>query len=333
MATGRFFQEVELPKQKHYGNGVRFPAVLSPTTNTTFTEEANVLTFEKAINDEKPWLESLLQKSGVILFRGFPVTSPSEFNGVVEAFGYPEIVNTGGLAPRTKVIGRVYTANESPPEMKIPFHHEMSYLPNFPTKLFFFCEEEPRSGGETPIVLSHIVYEKMKEKHPEFVDKLEEHGLRFITVTGDEDHSSSIGGRGWKSVFMTDDKNVADERAKNLGTKLEWIENGVRIITGPVQAIRFNKETGKKTWFNNLATCNIGPTNGKIQDLDPYVELGNGDFVPKNVYKDLLKIMEEECVAIPWKKGDVMLVNNLTVLHGRQPVLKLPRRVLVSLCK
>ncbi|KAJ0520091.1 putative TauD/TfdA-like domain, taurine dioxygenase TauD-like superfamily [Helianthus annuus] len=209
MTTGRFFKEVELPEQKHYDNGVLFPAVLAPNTNT---EEANLCAFEHAIRAEKSWLESNLQRRGVILFRGFHVTSPSDFNRVVEAFGYPELVYAGGRATRTKVVGRVYTANESPPEMKIPFHHEMSYLPDFPSKLFFFCEEEPESGGETPVVLSHIVYERMKEKQPEFVAKVEKHGLKFIIVTGDDDQSSSIGGRGWKSTYMTVDKKVANER-------------------------------------------------------------------------------------------------------------------------
>ncbi|CAG7881041.1 unnamed protein product [Brassica rapa] len=59
--------------------------------------------------------------------------------------------------------------NESPPDQKIPFHHEMAQVPEFPSKLFFYCEVEPNSGGETPLVLSHVVYERMKEKHPEFV--------------------------------------------------------------------------------------------------------------------------------------------------------------------
>ncbi|KAF5784905.1 putative TauD/TfdA-like domain-containing protein [Helianthus annuus] len=125
MTTGRFFKEVELPEQKPYDNGVLFPAVLAPNTND---EEANLCAFEHAIRAEKSWLESNLQRRGVILFRGFHVTSPCDFNRVVEAFGYPELVYAGGRATRTKVVGQVYTANESPPEMKIPFHHEMSYV-------------------------------------------------------------------------------------------------------------------------------------------------------------------------------------------------------------
>ena len=111
------------------------------------------------------------------------------------------------------------------------------------------------------------------------------------------------------------------------------MENGVKVIKGPVQAIRFNNEIQRKIWFNGIAVSNPGPTNGKLIDNDTYVELGNGEFVPDYVIKDCSKIMEEECVAIPWKKGDVMLVNNLMVLHGRKALVKPPRRILASLCR
>ena len=109
---------MNLPEQKSYEDGIVFPAVLSPITNThSFTE---------AIKAQKPWLESLLNERGVILFRGFPVTSALEFNDIVEAFAFPEAPYLGGRAPRTKVMGRVCTANEDPPENAIPFHHEMA---------------------------------------------------------------------------------------------------------------------------------------------------------------------------------------------------------------
>lgn len=89
-------------------------------------------------------------------------------------------------------------------------------MPTYPTKLFFFCEQEPNSGGETPIVLSHIVYEKMKEKYPEFVDKLETDGVIYTRVLGEEDDPSSPIGRGWKSTFLTTDKAIAEERLFSL---------------------------------------------------------------------------------------------------------------------
>ncbi|XP_076926763.1 clavaminate synthase-like protein At3g21360 [Bidens hawaiensis] len=329
MTTGKPFQVVELPEHKPQDDGVLFPVVLLPNTDSTTIQ---LTAFEDAIRDHKPWLESLLLKSGAILFRGFPVISPSDFNSVVKAFGFPELSYAGGAAPRTQVVDRVYTANESPLDKEIPFHHEMAYLPNPPTKLFFFCEEEPRIGGETPIVLSHIIYEKMKDKHPDFVAKMEEHGLTYMKIAGDDDDPSSYTGSSWKSAYKTDDKNIAEERAAKQGIKLEWRGNGAKMISSPLPAIGV-EESGQKTWFNSLIVTYNGPATDKIGNRNTSVELGNGEPVDDNVVKDLLKIMEEECVAIPWKKGDVLLINNLTVLHSRRPLIKPPRRILASLCK
>jgi hypothetical protein len=71
---------------------------------------------------------------------------------------------------------------------------------------------EPKSGGETPIVLSHYVYKRMKEEFPEFVEKLEKDGLIYTRVLGEGDDPSLPIGRGWQSTFLTKDKAVAEER-------------------------------------------------------------------------------------------------------------------------
>lgn len=63
-----------------------------------------------------------------MLFRGFDVKTPKDFNDVVEAFGYEEFSYMGGTATRRIVFGRVYTANESPLDEEIGFHHEMAQV-------------------------------------------------------------------------------------------------------------------------------------------------------------------------------------------------------------
>lgn len=69
---------------------------------------------------------------------------------------YPYI---GGAAPRTNIPVKactdkciVFTANESPPEEPIPFHHEIAQVAEPPTYLFFYCEVAPETGGQTPII-------------------------------------------------------------------------------------------------------------------------------------------------------------------------------------
>nr|GEV37078.1 clavaminate synthase-like protein At3g21360 [Tanacetum cinerariifolium] len=70
---------------------------------------------------------------------------------------------------------------------------------------------EPGSGGETCIALSHVIYERMQQKHPKLVEEMEEKGLIYTRVLGEESDPSSPVGRSWKETFMTDDKNVAEE--------------------------------------------------------------------------------------------------------------------------
>ncbi|KAL1349375.1 hypothetical protein HN51_025867 [Arachis hypogaea] len=309
--------EIEVPQQRNLHGGARFPAVVTPSSSPSPSPQ-------QLIESHKQLLDSLLAESGALLLRGFQLNTPSDFNDVVEAFGYDEFRLASISAPRSKVVGRVFTANESPPEQYIAFHHEMALVPEFPSKLFFFCEVEPQagSGGETPIVLSNLVYEKMKKAQPEFVERLEKHGLLYTRFLGDNDDTSSPIGRGWKSNFNTTDKTLAQQRANEMGMKLEWLEEGgVKMIIGPVEGVRYDERRGCKVWFHTMVGWD---------DPSKPVTFGDGEPLPEGAVTECLRIMEEECVAIPWNKGDVLIIDNLAVLHARRPC-NTPRRVLASL--
>ncbi|KAI3512577.1 hypothetical protein L1887_19893 [Cichorium endivia] len=325
----KLFSEVVGLQQQKSDSGVVFPAVLFPNPNAS-----KPVQLTDAIKANKPWLDSLLHRSGAILFRGFPVSTASDFNDVVVSSGYDDFsYGAGGSGTRTKVCDRVYTANEAPPDQMIGFHHELSHASEFPSKLFFFCEIEPGSGGETCIVLSHVIYEKMKRKHPELVEQMEEKGLIYNRVIGKEFDPSSPVGRGWKGTFMTDDKSVAEERATKLGMKLEWMGDDVKVIIGPKPSFRYNELRQEKTWFNGLAISYGGLRDKLNNDPTKAVVFGDGKPLPPDDVHDLLKMLDEECVALQWRKGDVLLLDNMAVLHARLPLLAPPRRILASFCK
>lgn len=46
----------------------------------------------------------------------------------------------------------------------------------------------------------------MSERYPEFMQKVEELGVRYIRIMPCEDDPSSAIGRGWKSTFLTDSR-------------------------------------------------------------------------------------------------------------------------------
>jgi hypothetical protein len=124
-AARSFFVEGRVPEQREQGeNGLLFPQVLKPGAASS----ADVNSLVAAIKKDKDWLEQQLALYGALLLRDFGVHTAEDFNAVVEAFDYPELPYIGGAAPRFKVVGRVYTTNESPPDQLVPFHHEMAQV-------------------------------------------------------------------------------------------------------------------------------------------------------------------------------------------------------------
>lgn len=323
------FRPGSVPQQKSL-DAFSFPFVVFPGSSFDLPKGSHAVA--QTIKDNKVWLEDQLNRCGAILLRGFPLLSASDFNEMVEAFGYEELPYIGGAAPRTNIVGRVFTSNESPPEKKIPFHHEMAQVPEFPARLFFFCEIKPAEGGETPIVLSHLVYERMRIQFPDFVDKIEKHGLLYTRILGEGDDPSSAIGRGWKSTFLTKDKEEAEKRASRLGMKLEWLADGsVKTISGPLPAIKYDEKRCQKVWFNSMVAAYTG-WEDSLNDPKKAVTFGDGSPLSEEALDGCLTILNEESVSIPWYPGDVLLLDNIAVQHSRNP-FKTPRRVLAALCK
>ena len=77
---------------------------------------------------------------------------------------------------------RVFTANESPPDVSIFLHHELAQTTVYPSHLFFYCEQPPDGGGETPICRSDLLLEKLEDEISLFVKKCGELGVRYTNI-------------------------------------------------------------------------------------------------------------------------------------------------------
>nr|DAD39106.1 TPA_asm: hypothetical protein HUJ06_013429 [Nelumbo nucifera] len=88
----------------------------------------------------------------------------------------------------------------------------MPLVKNFPSKIFFFCSQPSPEGGETSIIPSHVIVEKMEEKVPEFVGKVSKLGVTFPAKLPKEDQPGDIISRSWKWLLNTDDQEEAERR-------------------------------------------------------------------------------------------------------------------------
>lgn len=326
-------KEVKLasPEQKHFDNQV-FPLILQPDDDINKETLTSIDDTLQWIKEEKTEIENHLLKHGAILFRGFHLEKPADFDNFVKMFGYDPFPYIGGAAPRTLVVGNVFTANESPPDAAIPFHHEMAQVPNYPKVIFFYCDNNPPEGGQTPLVVSNLAYQKMKEQEPEFVTKLEELGVKYNRVLPNGDDPSSPIGRGWQSTYGTDDKADAEQTARELVDKVEWMPDGcMRTATKVLPAVLVDERTGNKTWFNSIIAVYKGWKDSR-NSPESSVTFGDGSPMPPKVMDRLEHVLNDLAIDFKWKNGDVVMIDNRQVLHGRRPFVP-PRKILACLCK
>lgn len=317
------------PSQKEF-NGFVTPFIISPKPGAAHPLEFWLNELEK----HKEWLARKALDHGVVLFRGFPVVTPADFDAFVKVRGYTPMEYLGGAAPRRNLVGGVFTTNESPPHLFINFHHEMAQNPKYPSHLFFFCERPPTTGGETPIVVSNEVYKRMKEQFPEFVAKLEEVGVRYTRYLGDgDDHTSTIG-RGWQSTWLTQDKEEAERKCRSLGATPEWQPNGsMKVQSAVLPAVRVDSRNGVKRWFNQLGVAH--PEHGWNDSINkPWhaCMFADGTRLPEEPLRWMLNMMNEIKLATTWQQGDVMHCDNMVVLHGRNSFTG-PRSILAWLAE
>jgi alpha-ketoglutarate-dependent taurine dioxygenase len=209
-----FVNEIRIPEQINIEDDVPFPLVLTPRTNDTITLSETVAFIEKYREE----IFARLLRSGAILFRGFPISDAMAFDAFARSFNWLSLPYVGGAAPRSQVTSIVFTSNESPPSQPIPFHHEMAQVPKFPEHLMFFCEIPSKSGGETPIAFSPMIYDRISAELPDFVRKLEEKQVRYTRILPNGDDPNSAIGRGWQSTYLTEDRLQAEKVCEEQGT-------------------------------------------------------------------------------------------------------------------
>ncbi|PKA55976.1 Clavaminate synthase-like protein [Apostasia shenzhenica] len=280
--------------------------------------------------EEREHLFADLRRHRALLFRGFDVSDAGDFHRAVEAFRWEAIEMKSSASTRTKITSRVYSANEAPPEQLINFHHEMPLMTEMPRMLFFCCGEPSPQGGETAIVASDVVVQRMDERMPEVMAKVAEVGLVFSIKTASDAEaadSETVVNRTWKSLLGTDDETEAEKRLLEMHescSSVKFLSNGsAELVFGPTNPVR--EFSGRRAW--------IYPILGFAGDRRSVKnEFGDGSDFPAEALDVYRRILEENCVDVNWQKGDVLLLDNLAVQHARRPG-KPPRRILASLCK
>ncbi len=304
-----------------------FPLVYAVAANSRADLSA-VSNWVKANRDK---LQRELAEHGSILFRDFPLVSDQDFDAFIQFFDLKNFTYTDSLsnAVRRNRTERVFTANEAPANIAIYLHHEMAQTPIYPSALFFFCEHPASAGGATPLCRSDILLQQMEALMPEFVAACEHKGVKYTNTMPDEEDLQSGQGRSWRSTLNASDKTGAETKLQSLGYQWQWLpENNLRVTTPVLPAVR-TLEDGRRVFFNQLIAAFQG-WQDKRNVAQKSICFGDDSVIDPNVMATVIELAEALSFDLAWQAGDVALVDNSLVMHGRRP-FQGERRVLASL--
>lgn len=278
--------------------------------------------------------ESWLLKHGAVLFRGFGIEGPAEFEAVTCAVS-PELLDyVEGDSPRTKVTGKVYTSTEYPETYQISLHNELSYAHRWPRKIFFYCAVAPREGGETPIVDCREV---LRALNPRTRERFAAKKVRYVSNA----HGGGGMGKSWQDTFETTDRSQVEEYLKAGGVEFRWGADGSLHTSQVREAVITHPVTGEQVWFNQAEQWHpsmldkknrraLASLGIKDEEMPHYATFGDGSLLDEEELGEVRALMRERAVYFPWREGDLLVLDNILVAHGRNS-FKGPRKVLVAM--
>jgi alpha-ketoglutarate-dependent taurine dioxygenase len=278
------------------------------------------------------WLETRLLNYGGILFRGFKLNL-LDFEKFIQSVSGELLDYSYASTPRTKVQGKIYTSTEYPPDQFIPLHNEMSYTLNWPRKIYFYCVQPAENGGETPIADSRKVYQKIS---PQIKQKFLDKQIMYVRNYG---KGLDIN---WQDVFQTTNKIEVENYCRQAKIDWEWIDENHLRTSQICQAVATHPNTGDLVWFNQAHLFHFSNLSSQVREsllsivtdknLPRNAFYGDGSPLEASILTQIKEVYRQETVTFTWEAGDLLMLDNMLVAHGRNPFVG-KRKILVGMAE
>lgn len=267
----------------------------------------------------------LFQSTGAILFRGFDVDR-EVFKNFTNDYSSSFMPYIGGTLPREAIDGNetLLSVTGNRAKFAIPLHGEMTYYTKSrPSLLWFYCENPPLQDGETNVCDGIAFYQQLSDAAKILFQTKK---INFIRTYPD-----SV----WQKVYQTDDfaqlKAICDENGWNV-----CLNSDGSITTESIYPAISNTLYGENFAFiNNILSILEREAKSQAKQAKQIdlirLEDENNPPIPDSVVQEIRQIAERLTLSITWQRGDIMMIDNTRIMHGRNGFSDDQRTILMRL--
>jgi len=293
--------------------------------------ESGSLDLGEWAKENRPWIEEKVLAHGGVLFRGFLVGHQEDFERFVAAVCSGLLNYIERATPRTHLSDKVYTSTEFPPSQRIMPHNELSYVLTWPTRIWFCCMTPSAEGGATPICDVRRVFQGIPARIRE---KFAQKDWMLLRNYGD---GLSLP---WRTSFDVKDEAELENYCRAADVQWEWLGDD-RLRTRQVRpAMARHPKTREWVWFNHIAFWHLSSLPPAVREsmlavfqeteVPYHTYYGDGSRIDDEDIRVISEAYDRELVSFQWHKGDVLMLDNMLVAHGRAPYAG-TRKVIVSM--
>jgi alpha-ketoglutarate-dependent taurine dioxygenase len=193
----------------------------------------------------------------------------------------------------------------------VGLHLENGNSPFAPTLTWFFCEKAASSGSQTTVCDGYRVWDALSEE------------ARALFGKHEIVYSRRVEEAKWKAfaafhLGTADAAAVTVEQLRDLTsgpgeTVIDVLDDGSIHYAYRVPAAHGTLFGGRTAFANSI----LGPSNHYEK---PRITFADGQDIPARILKEVESVTEEVTEELDWADGDVALIDNTRVMHGRRAI-------------
>jgi hypothetical protein len=131
-----------------------------------------------------------------------------------------------------------------------------------------------------------------------------------------------------------------EDYCRKASIEFEW-SNGSRLRTRQIRPAAITlPQTGERVFFNQIQLHHVSCLDSAVresllsmlkeEELPRNVYYGDGSAIEDSIVEELGELYRQTSVSFPWRQGDILMLNNMMVAHGRNPYVG-ERKIVVAM--